>query len=676
MALSKYDIDHGGENKIVAAADFDGPVKTRKITDPLFALILLCTWGGCIYLGYWAIQNGDPYKIINPTDYKGRVCGVDKDENGTLLPIKWHAVDALMNGVCVASCPQKNVFNPTNRSQLVCKDDADIVKIKGCTGGDISNIFTATEEASSSGMNGNVTISSNPAVLVICGACMYEMDTFSTLDYCLPDSFQAVITHINDVAEQVVGGALNNSSGSPLTSNTVANEYIPVLERFARDLVTARDVIFGIGFGGSAFLGFLCLFLLRFPYLVASVVWTASLAVPCLFGTGGYFFYSLAGEYELVDSTSQNDGSGSIHGENKIFAVRIMSFVLMGLAGFIALTLVFMRKRINLAVAITRAAASSVVGVPFSVFYPLLQIVGYAALLFPWATFVLHLASIGEPTSKTTELFGAFDVSYTVFEYSDFVVYTFWFMVFVLFWTSEFIVAMGQITLSICFSKWYFTIEKNLSSQVSVLGTTCVTFCKHFGTAAFGSLLIATIQWVRAILLWFQKKLKQTGMDNAITKAFMCCCQCCLYCLERFMKFVSKNAYVQTAIFGYSFCKAAQESFFLILRNAARTAAVGLVSELSMIFCKLFVMAGTSVGSYVALHEIYGNELFSITAVTGFITVIAWFVADMFVEVLGIAVVTILQCFLADEEMFPDGSYYVPKELDDFLEQLDAYDEY
>ena len=42
------------------------------------------------------------------------------------------------------------------------------------------------------------------------------------------------------------------------------------------------------------------------------------------------------------------------------------------------------------------------------------------------------------------------------------------------------------------------------------------------------------------------------------------------------------------------------------------------------------------------------------------------------IRVLGIAVATMLHCFLADEEMFgSEGSYYVPEELDDFLKQLD-----
>lgn len=41
------------------------------------------------------------------------------------------------------------------------------------------------------------------------------------------------------------------------------------------------------------------------------------------------------------------------------------------------------------------------------------------------------------------------------------------------------------------------------------------------------------------------------------------------------------------------------------------------------------------------------------------------------------AVSTLIQCFLADEEMFGnEGSLYVPDELDEFLAQLDRGDQF
>lgn len=72
-----------------------------------------------------------------------------------------------------------------------------------------------------------------------------------------------------------------------------------------------------------------------------------------------------------------------------------------------------------------------------------------------------------------------------------------------------------------------------------------------------------------------------------LLQAVLCCVQCCLWCLEKCMKFLNKNAYIQTAIFGYSFCTAAKKAFFLIARNIMRVMAVGVVSEVVLILGKV-----------------------------------------------------------------------------------------
>jgi len=139
------------------------------------------------------------------------------------------------------------------------------------------------------------------------------------------------------------------------------------------------------------------------------------------------------------------------------------------------------------------------------------------------------------------------------------------------------------------------------------------------------------------------------------------------------MKFISKNAYIQTAIFGHSFCKGAQEAFFLVLRNAARMSAVGLVSEVTQILCKVFTVLLCSCVTFYYIENYYMEDVSSVGGLCVFVALIAWFFADMFTDVLGIAETTIIQCFIADEEMHSgSGSVYVPEELDNFLKKLDA----
>jgi len=93
---------------------------------------------------------------------------------------------------------------------------------------------------------------------------------------------------------------------------------------------------------------------------------------------------------------------------------------------------------------------------------------------------------------------------------------------------------------------------------------------------------------------------------------------------------VNKNAYIQTALFGYPFCKASQEAFDLIARNASKMTAVGFISQLSLTFCKLVITVIIGVASYFTMQYLYKNDMYSIVSVTFFISIISWFIASMF----------------------------------------------
>mmetsp|Transcript_1386 Transcript_1386/g.3082 ORF Transcript_1386/g.3082 Transcript_1386/m.3082 type:complete len:161 (-) Transcript_1386:44-526(-) len=129
------------------------------------------------------------------------------------------------------------------------------------------------------------------------------------------------------------------------------------------------------------------------------------------------------------------------------------------------------------------------------------------------------------------------------------------------------------------------------------------------------------------------------------------------------MKFLNKNAYIQTAIYGYSFCKAARKAFFLILRNVLRISAVAIVSSFVLIIGKLFIMIGTTLLAYMAMEQQLDGMVNYLWLPTLLICFISYFTAEMFNEVFGMAISTILQCFVADEEMFPVAERFAEGDL-------------
>lgn len=60
---------------------------------------------------------------------------------------------------------------------------------------------------------------------------------------------------------------------------------------------------------------------------------------------------------------------------------------------------------------------------------------------------------------------------------------------------------------------------------------------------AFGSFLIALIQFIRAILKLIKKQLK--GAQNDVAQLIYKACQCCLYCFEKCLAYLTRNAYIE-----------------------------------------------------------------------------------------------------------------------------------
>ena len=180
-----------------------------------------------------------------------------------------------------------------------------------------------------------------------------------------------------------------------------------------------------------------------------------------------------------------------------------------------------------------------------------------------WTVFSANIASMGEFSTKSFEA-GNVAVSVRSFDFSDFVKKCGWYMLFCFFWSGQYIVALGEIIFSTAVAKWYFARDKGSVGSGTVCSAIVTSMWYHSGTAAFGSLIIAIIKMIRSFLAYLQKKAEE--WDSSIAKAIVCCFQCCFYCLEKCMRFINKNAYIQTAIFGTSFCTSAKEAFFLILR--------------------------------------------------------------------------------------------------------------
>ena len=108
------------------------------------------------------------------------------------------------------------------------------------------------------------------------------------------------------------------------------------------------------------------------------------------------------------------------------------------------------------------------------------------------------------------------------------------------------------MTIAGVIGQWYFTrpvegTDKKHVPMKAVWTSFARVWKFHLGTIAFGSFLIMVVQMVRAALAYLDEQTKQMQANNTAMKIFMKVVQCCLWCFEKFMKFISNNAYILTA---------------------------------------------------------------------------------------------------------------------------------
>merc|ERR1712196_502235 len=80
-------------------------------------------------------------------------------------------------------------------------------------------------------------------------------------------------------------------------------------------------------------------------------------------------------------------------------------------------------------------------------------------------------------------------------------------------------------------------------------------FRYHWGSLFFGAFFVAIVQFIRTIGEYlcskFEDSVEKGGKCAAFVKKCVCCC---LWFLEKCLKWASRNAYIEMAIWGDSFC--------------------------------------------------------------------------------------------------------------------------
>lgn len=166
----------------------------------------------------------------------------------------------------------------------------------------------------------------------------------------------------------------------------------------------------------------------------------------------------------------------------------------------------------------------------------------------------------------------------------------------------------------------------------------------HLGTVAFGSLVITICRVIRVFLEYIDDKLKK--WDNEFTRCILCCMKCFFWCLERFLRFLSKNAYIMCAIHGKPFCSSARGAFNLLMRNFLRVIALDKVTEFLFFLTKILVTVGMGAITYVYFtSDKFVDKLNYVEVPVVIVMFGTYLIASVFFGVYSMAVDTLFLCF-------------------------------
>jgi len=381
----------------------------------------------------------------------------------------------------------------------------------------------------------------------------------------------------------------------------------------------------------------------------------------------------------------------------------ICGYVILGLAGLYLIAVCCFANRIRLAIAVNKVATLYVGQTPLIILLPVVQALVCTAWTLVWClsatfllsqvpadrvpstTFVSYAEAYGTSTvaGKCTGewpqgmvwkdeegcvenddgVFGCWKCAPPRFSFD----WRFWVSYFVFLWNTALNVAVGQCVIAGSVGVWFFTANQEKGSKPSIRQALRNAFRYHLGSLAFGAFIIAVIQLIRTLMKYYEEQAK--AQKNRIVVLILKVCQCIMWCLEKCVQYLNKNAYIQIALMGTNFCTSAKKAFFLILRNAIR---FGTVAILGAVIEKigLFFITGLTTGLGYMIFSAMHPDLAPVVPVFIYF-MLGYVVARLFTSVFSMAVDTTLQCFLACEEMElavagPEG--FVPGPLESWLD--------
>uniref|UniRef100_A0A8D3CF42 Choline transporter-like protein n=1 Tax=Scophthalmus maximus TaxID=52904 RepID=A0A8D3CF42_SCOMX len=600
--------------------------------------------------------HGDPRKVVYPTDSHGQFCGQKNTPNANKAilfyfnMLKCANPTVLINlqcpttQLCVSKCPDRfatllDAWNTKNWEyyKQFCKPGFKIGTVEVIRDEDCPSMIVPSRSFLQRCFPDFIT---KNGILTVANQTIFKDG----------DNNKRSVSDLKDAAKGIASLLSAKEVGMKIVED-YANSWYWILIGLVITMVVSL------------------LFILLLRYTACVLLWLIVFGVITAVGYGIWHCYW---EYSALSGKPGANVTISDIGFHTDFSVYlhlrqtwlIFMIALSVIEAVVVIMLIFLRTRLRIAVALLKEGSKAISYIMSTLLYPIITFF----LLAIYTNELFDLETYRDSTFNQTNITKVCPGSQCMFAfYGGESVYHRYILVlhlcnlFVFLWLVNFTIALGQCTLAGAFASYYWALKKPSDIPACPLYSSFSRAIRyHTGSLAFGSLIVAVVQMVRVVLEYLDHKLK--GSHNACARCLLCCLKCCFWCLEHFIKFINRNAYIMMAIYGKNFCTSSKDAFFLLMRNVIRVAVLDKVTDFLLFLGKLLITGG--VGEFLVTYFLF-SHIKTNTVIFG-----SYMIAHGFFNVYAMCVDTLFLCFCEDLER-NDGSssrpYYMSPGLHKIL---------
>lgn len=224
-------------------------------------------------------------------------------------------------------------------------------------------------------------------------------------------------------------------------------------------------------------------------------------------------------------------------------------------------------KSLAVSIAVIETAADFFADSKRIIIVPIIYFIMAICVFSLWFFGIMCLASVGDMTGNPSTQMKTVDRSSLV---NDRIAL----MVIFYIWIATLIHALNEYTIIVSACTWYFS-RKDIPDDDGIPGDSDIwkgfwwSYRYNFGSLALGSGILTLVSLIKSAIDYMGDVLIGATAGNPCTICIMKCVDCYFDCFDRFIRYLTLNAYIYMAISGEGFCTSAIHAFLVILKNAA-----------------------------------------------------------------------------------------------------------